>query len=101
MKALNKDNYQEFVGSGMALVDAWAGWCTQCPRMMSILEQVQPEYEGKVKIGKLEISENMELGQTLGVTTLPTLLLYKDGKLIGQKIGIVTKPNLQAWLNQA
>lgn len=101
MKVLNKDNYQDFVGAGLVLVDAWAGWCAQCPRMMSILEQVQPEYEGKVKIGKLEVSDNMELGQSLGVTTLPTLLLYKDGKLVGQKTGIVTKPNLQAWLNQA
>lgn len=101
MKELSKDNYQEFVSTGTVLVDAWADWCSQCPRMMSILEQVQPEYEGKVKIGKLNVSNNMELGQSLGVTSLPTLLLYKDGKLVDQKIGIVTKPNLQAWLNQA
>jgi thioredoxin 1 len=69
--------------------------------MSAILEQVEPEYEGKVKIGKMDVSQNMELGQKLGVTTLPTLLLYKDGQLIGQKTGIVTKPNLTAWLSQA
>ncbi|MCL1839598.1 thioredoxin family protein [Candidatus Saccharibacteria bacterium] len=101
MTELNKDNYQGFVSSGMVLVDAWAGWCSQCPRMAAILDQTAPEFTGKVKIGKVDISQNMELGQKLGVTTLPTLLLYKDGKLIGQKTGIVTKPNLVSWLNQA
>jgi thioredoxin 1 len=69
--------------------------------MASILEQTEPDFAGKVKIGKLDVGQNMELGQALKVTTLPTLLLYKDGKLIGQKTGIVTKPNLTAWLSQA
>lgn len=101
MQELNKDNYASFIGEGTALVDAWANWCTQCPRMASILEQTAPEVAGRVKIGKLDVSANMELGQNLGVTTLPTLLLYRDGKLIGQKTGIVAKPILMAWLNQA
>jgi len=101
MTELNSDNYQDFVGSGVVLVDAWAGWCSQCPRMAAILDQAAPEYEGKVKIGKIDISQNMQFGQKLGVTTLPTLLLYKNGKLIGQKTGIVTKPNLVSWLDQA
>jgi len=69
--------------------------------MAAILDQTAPELEGKVKIGKIDVSKNLQLGQKLGVTTLPTLLLYKDGKLIGQKTGIVTKPNLTAWLAQA
>jgi len=101
MTELNKDNYQEFVNSGMVLVDAWASWCAQCPRMSAILDQTAPDLAGKVKIGKVDISQNMELGQKLGVTTLPTLLLYKDGKLISQKTGIVTKPNLVSWITQA
>ena len=101
MTELNKDNYQEFVSTGIVLVDAWANWCSQCPRMAAILDQAAPEYAGKVKIGKIDIGQNMQFGQKLGVTTLPTLLLYKDGKLIGQKTGIVTKPNLASWLDQA
>ena|GEM_PF-748012 len=101
MTELSKDNYQDFIGSGTVLVDAWAAWCSQCPRMAAILEQTAPSFTGKVKIGKIDIGQNMELGQKLKVTTLPTLLLYKDGKLVGQKTGIVTKPNLTAWLEQA
>ena len=101
MTELNKDNYQEFISSGMVLVDAWAPWCSQCPRMSAILDQTAPDLAGKVKIGKINIGENMAMGQQLKITTLPTLLLYKDGKLVGQKTGIVTKPNLTAWLDQA
>ena len=101
MTELNRDNYQEFVESGIVLLDAWAEWCSQCPRMAAILEQTAPEYEGKIKFGKVDVGQDKELGQILGVATLPTLLLYKDGKLVGQKTGIVTKPNLMAWLDQA
>ena len=101
MTELNSDNYRNFVGSGVVLVDAWAGWCSQCPRMAAILDQTAPDFVGKVKVGKIDISQNMQLGQQLGITTLPTLLLYKNGKLIGQRTGIITKPNLTTWLNQA
>jgi len=101
MTELNQTNYQTFISTGTVLVDAWASWCSQCPRMAAILEKTAPTLENKVKIGKLDISQNLQLGQSLGVTTLPTLLLYKDGKLISQKTGIITGPNLTAWLTQA
>jgi thioredoxin 1 len=68
--------------------------------MSSILEQTEPDLGKQITFAKLNISENMELGATLGISTLPTLLLYKDGKLVGQKTGIVTKPNLTSWLSQ-
>ena len=100
MTNLNHTNYQTFIASGTTLVEAWAPWCTQCPRMANILDQTAPDLTGKVNIGKLDISENIELAQTLGVTTLPTLLLYKNGKLVDQKTGIVTKPILTTWLAQ-
>jgi len=100
MTELNNNNYQTFVKSGTVLVDAWAPWCSQCPRMSQILEQTEPGLEKQVTFAKLNVSENMELGASLGIATLPTLLLYKDGKLIGQRTGIVTKPNLKAWLSQ-
>ena len=101
MTELNQDNYQDFIGKGTVLVDAWAPWCSQCPRMAAILDQTTPEYQTKIQFGKLDISQNMTLGQKLGITTLPTLLLYRDGQLIGQKTGIVPKPNLTSWLDQA
>ena len=100
MTELTNQNYQDFTKSGTVLVDAWAPWCSQCPRMAQILEQTEPELKGKVTFAKLDITNSMALAATLGVTTLPTLLLYKDGQLVGQKTGIVTKPNLTAWLNQ-
>lgn len=101
MVNLTAENFEDIVEAGVVIVDAWAPWCSQCPRMDHILKQVEPELGETVSIAKLDVSENMELAQDLEVTTLPTLLLYRDGKLMDRKVGIMTKPNLLAWIDEA
>lgn len=101
MKEISAENYDESVKEGLVVVEAWAEWCSQCPRMMSILEQLEPEFEGKIKFVKFSVGENMELGQKLGVMTLPTMFLYKDGILIDQKSGIIAKNEFRRWLEAA
>ena len=101
MIAVSADNYDEVIKEGLVVVEAWAEWCDQCPRMMAILEQLEPEFEGKVKFTKYNIGDDMDFTQKLGVTSLPTIFLYKDGNLLDQKLGVVAKNEFKRWLEAA
>ena len=101
MKEISAENYDESVKEGLVVVEAWAEWCSQCPRMMAILEQVEPEFENKVKFLKLNVGNNMDLAQKLEVMSLPTLFLYENGSLLDQKVGVVAKNEFKRWLEAA
>ncbi|MBG0768185.1 thioredoxin [Sphaerochaeta halotolerans] len=70
------------------VVDFWAAWCGPCRMQGPILEQVEKENEGKVKVVKVNVDEEGELAMTFGVQSIPTLLFYKDGKVINKAIGV-------------
>ena len=82
----------------LVLVDFWAEWCGPCKQIGPILEEISNEKEDKLKILKLNIDENPQTPQKYGVRGIPTLMLFKEGKLIDSKVGSLPKSSLEAWI---
>ena len=82
------------------LVDFWAEWCGPCKQIGPILEEISNEKEDKLKILKLNIDENPQTPQKYGVRGIPTLMLFKEGKLIDSKVGSLPKSSIEAWLQE-
>lgn len=82
------------------LVDFYADWCGPCQAMAPVLKEVAKAHEGKVKIIKVDVDKNQPLAQKFGVRSIPTLILFKDGKLIWRKAGMVTTRELSTMLEK-
>lgn len=80
------------------LVDFWADWCGPCKMLASTIEEIAKEYEGKVKVGKVNIDEFAQLAIKYGVASIPTVILFKDGQAVDKSVGFVPKANLEAML---
>jgi len=81
------------------LIDFWAVWCGPCRIIAPIIEELAKEYDGKVKIGKLDVDENQESAIKYGVRSIPTMLIFKDGKVVDTIIGAVPKTHIVQKLN--
>lgn len=81
------------------VVDFWAEWCGPCRAIAPALEELSTEFEGKVKIVKLNVDENPDTAAQFGIRSIPTLLLFKDGKLAAQKVGASHKGDLSNWIS--
>ena len=80
------------------LIDFWAPWCGPCRMMGPIIEQLAEEYEGKAKVGKVNVDEEGELSQAFGVMSIPTIVLVKDGKIVKQAVGARPKAEVEVML---
>ena len=83
------------------VVDFWAEWCGPCNMIGPSLEEIGKEMHGKVKIVKMNVDENTGIPGQLGIRSIPTLMLFKDGKLASQKVGAAPKGELIKWINGA
>ena len=81
------------------LLDFWAEWCGPCKMIAPILDQIATEYAGKVVIAKMNVDENPKTPMKFSVRGIPTLILFKNGQLQGQKIGAVRKADVAAFLD--
>ena len=81
------------------LVDYWAEWCGPCKMIAPILEEISGEYEGKLKIAKLNIDENPDTPPKYGIRGIPTLMLFKNGNVEATKVGALSKSQLTAFLD--
>lgn len=82
------------------LVDFWAAWCGPCQIMGPIVDELAEEMKDKVKIGKLNVDENRETATNYGVMSIPTLIIFKDGKVMKQLVGVQAKENLKEELEK-
>jgi len=76
------------------LVDFWAVWCGPCKMVAPVVEEIANEYNGKLKVGKLDVDNNPQISMKLGIRSIPTLIVFKGGKIVEQIIGAVPKRNL-------
>ena len=76
------------------LVDFWAEWCVPCKTLVPIIEAVAAQFGGKLRVGKFNVEENDQVPFKYGITTLPTLMLFKNGQVSEQRVGLISKENL-------
>lgn len=103
MLTLNKENFDEVLATPdkPVLVDFWAPWCGPCRMVGPVIEQLAADYEGKAVVGKVNIDENGDLAMRYGVMSIPTVIVFKGGKIVGQQIGATGKPVYAAMLEKA
>ncbi len=80
------------------VVDFWAEWCGPCRMIGPALEEISDEMAGKVKIAKLNVDENPQISSQLGIRSIPALMMFKDGKVVAQKVGAAPKGELTKWI---
>jgi len=83
-----------------ALVDFWAAWCGPCRTVGPFIEELAGEYAGKIKVAKLNVEENKETPTKYGIRGIPTLILFKDGKVVDQIVGAVPKARIKELLDR-
>jgi len=81
------------------LVDYWADWCGPCKMIAPILDEIASEYDGRLKVAKLNIDENQDTPRKYGIRGIPTLMLFKNGNVEATKVGALSKSQLTAFLD--
>ncbi len=99
-KTVTDQSFQSDVlgASGPVLVDFWAEWCGPCRMIAPALDEISNELDGKVTVAKLNIDENPDIPARYGVRGIPTMLLFKDGQPVAQKVGAAPRSHIQQWL---
>ena len=100
---ITDDNFEaEVIQSNKpVLIDFWATWCGPCRMIAPIVEELAGEYETKAKIGKVDVDENQQIAIKYGVRSIPTILIFKDGKVMDTIIGAVPKSQIESKLKAA
>lgn len=99
---LEPDQFAAFVqhAEGLSLIDFWAPWCGPCRAVAPVLERLAGELSTQVRIGKLNVDEASELAARLGVRSIPTLILFRNGEPVAQTVGAQSDEALRAWIQQ-
>jgi|SRR5215213_9752858 len=98
---ITDQNFQEITGQpGLSMVDFWAVWCGPCRMVAPIVEQLAEEYAGQVTVGKLDVDNNQRTATQFNVRSIPTILFFREGKVVDQVIGAVPRPALESKIRQ-
>ena len=93
---LNNSNFEQEAEKSEkpVLVDFWATWCGPCKMLSPVIEEIAKEYDGKIKVGKVNVDDEPDLAAKFGIEVIPTLILFKDGKIVGRISGYYGKDEL-------
>lgn len=101
VQQITDSTFEQTVNGGKPVfVDFWAPWCGPCRIIGPIVEELAPSYQGKAVIGKVNVDDNPNIAQKFGVTSIPTLMMFKDGKLVARAVGVMPKGELQKFIDQ-
>jgi thioredoxin 1 len=102
VKHVSDQDFDQVVlnGGKPAFVDFWAPWCGPCRVIGPIVEELAPSYEGRALITKINVDESPEVAQKFGVTSIPTLMMFKGGKLVDRAVGLMPKAELQKFIDR-
>jgi len=100
--ALGDNNFNQVINETNMpfLVDFWAAWCGPCKMIAPIVEEVAAEFKDKVKVGKLNVDENQGVPGSLKVSSIPTLIIFKEGKEVERSVGYKSKDEILRWLTK-
>lgn len=84
---------------GLVLVDFWAAWCPPCRRLAPTLEALAAESEGRLAVAKVDVDENPELARRYGIQSIPTLILFRDGRAVDKRLGALPKDDLRHFVD--
>lgn len=100
MNELNENDFDAKVAAGYALVDFGAEWCGPCKALEPTMEKISNTYEGKVSVYSVDIDNNPALAAKNGVMSVPTLILYKDGRPVDRVVGLISEGDLRSKIDQ-
>jgi thioredoxin 1 len=95
---LSESSFEDFIKDGLVFVDFYADWCMPCMMMVPIIEDVAKKFSGKIRFGKVDVSENNALASKFGVSSIPNMTLLKEGKVVDQFIGSLSEEDLSEAL---
>jgi len=94
---ITTENFESYKNGDLPLVvDLWATWCGPCKMVAPIISELAADYDGKIVVGKCDVEENDELAAQFGVRTIPTILFFKNGKVVDKFVGATNKATLDA-----
>lgn len=99
---ITKENFENEVLNSMTpvLIDFWASWCGPCRMLSPVIAEIAEEYEGKAKIGKVNVDEEPELAAKFGIASIPTVMVFQDGKATNTSVGYRSKAEIAAMLKE-
>ena len=83
---------------GLVLVDFWAAWCPPCRRLAPTIDALAADYEGRLSVAKVDVDGNPELAQRYGIQSIPTLILFRDGRAVDKRLGALPKDDLRDFV---
>ncbi|HTI43862.1 MAG TPA: thioredoxin [Vicinamibacterales bacterium] len=99
VKTFTDSNFDTEIKSGVTLVDFWAEWCGPCRRLAPTVDAIAAEYDGRVSVGKMNMDENSDVPFRFMIRGIPTLLIFKDGQLADQIVGLAPKEEITKKLD--
>lgn len=97
---LNAENFDNSISTGVTLVDFWATWCGPCKMLAPNIAEIAEEYDGRAKVGKVDVDENPDLAGKYGIYSIPALFVFKDGELMEKMVGFRAKSQIAEVLDK-
>ncbi len=95
ISTLDEENFSDSIGEGLVFVDFFANWCMPCKMMHPVLEELSEELEGKMKFSEINVDENQQLSVKYDVSSIPNMILFKDGQPVERFVGVQPKEHLK------